>query len=112
LKNTQLKATHLFQTDTSSFQWHYEFHKVSVVSSAVFGYAWITPALLYFAVWWLGTKSGSDEPGGESSGLTFLELLCVYGYSLAVFVPLSVLWLIQVLYCSRYCPVIFILLAS
>ena len=97
MKNTLLKATHLFQTDTSSFQWHYEFHKVSVVSSAVFGYAWITPALLYFAVWWLGTKSGSDEPGGESSGLTFLELLCVYGYSLAVFVPLSVLWLIQVL---------------
>ena len=86
------------QTDTS-FKWHYDFHKVSIVSSAVFGYAWLIPALLFFTIWWLGSQTAKAEAGQlaePSSGLTFLELLCLYGYSLAVFIPLSVLWLIQV----------------
>jgi len=70
---------------------------VSIVSSAVFGYAWLTPALLFFAIWWLGSKATTE--GGVTDGaggITFLELLCIYGYSLAIFIPLSVLWLIQV----------------
>ena len=89
-----MTQTCIFQSDTS-FKWHYDFHKVSIVSSAVFGYAWITPAVLFFAIWWTGTKT-TDPEAGPSTGLTFLELVCLYGYSLAVFIPLSVLWLIQV----------------
>ena len=29
------------------------------------------------------------------ASLTFLELICLYGYSLVVYIPVSVLWLIQ-----------------
>lgn len=28
--------------------------------------------------------------------LSYLELLCLYGYSLSIFVPISVLWVIQI----------------
>ena len=28
--------------------------------------------------------------------ITFLELLCVYGYSLGIYVPVAMLWVIQI----------------
>ena len=31
----------------------------------------------------------------QLASLTFLELICLYGYSLVVYIPVSVLWLIQ-----------------
>ncbi|XP_035204955.1 protein YIPF1-like [Stegodyphus dumicola] len=32
----------------------------------------------------------------SSNRYTLLEILCVYGYSLAIYVPISILWVIQV----------------
>jgi len=63
--------------------WHYDFHKVSLAATAVFSYAGLVPSILYTVLWYCGSCS-----------LTFLELLCLYGYSLSIYIPVSVLWLI------------------
>jgi len=46
------------------------------------------PALLYGVLWWRDSRAG----------YTFTELLCVYGYSLAVYIPVSILWVVQVVW--------------
>jgi hypothetical protein len=69
----------------SDFVWHYDFHKVTLAATAVFSYAWLVPASLYGFLWWTS----------QLASLTFLELICLYGYALAIYIPVSVLWLIQ-----------------
>ena len=69
----------------SDYQWHYDFHKVTLAATAVFSYAWILPAGIYAYLWYVNNKGA----------LGFLELLCMYGYSLAIYVPVSILWVIQ-----------------
>ena len=32
----------------------------------------------------------------SGAALSFLELVCLYGYSLSIYIPVSILWLIQV----------------
>lgn len=70
-------------------KWHYDFHKVSLAATAVFSYASLLPACLYGFLWWAG---GS---GASGAALSFLELVCLYGYSLSIYIPVSILWLIQ-----------------
>ena len=67
--------------------------KVTLAASAVFGYAWLVPAALYAVLWWMGGSTSENKT--IASSLSFLELLCVYGYSLAIYIPVSVLWTIQ-----------------
>jgi len=68
--------------------WHYDFHKVSLAATAVFSYAALLPSCLYGFLWWCGAGAGAVS-------LSFLELICLYGYSLAIYIPVSLLWLIQ-----------------
>jgi len=75
--------------EDSGPHWHYDFHKVTLAATAVFSYATLLPAGLSGFLWWMGSGAGA-------ASLTFLELLSLYGYSLAIYVPVSVLWLIQV----------------
>lgn len=71
---------------------HYspQFHKVTIAGITIYCYAWLVPLALWgFLRWRQGTR--------ERMGLyTFLETVCVYGYSLFVFIPTVVLWLIPV----------------
>ena len=60
-----------------------------MAATAVFGYAWLVPAALYTALWWISGSKASEQSA------SFLELLCLYGYSLAIYIPVSVLWMIQ-----------------
>ena len=56
----------------------------------VFSYASLLPAGLYGFMWW----AGAGQVG--SSTISFIELLCLYGYSLTIYIPVSLLWLVQV----------------
>jgi len=69
-------------------KWHYDFHKVTLASTAVFSYAGLIPACLYGYLWWVGQ--------GGAMTVSFVELLCLYGYSVTIYIPISVLWLICV----------------
>jgi len=53
---------------------------VTVATSAIFAYWWLMPTLLYGLLWWRDNQAG----------FTYTELLCIYGYSLAVYIPISV----------------------
>lgn len=70
-------------------KWHYDFHKVNLAASAVFSYAGLVPACLYGYLWWAGHGAGS-------LAVSFVELVCVYGYSLVIYIPISILWLVCV----------------
>jgi len=84
------------QEEEKSFRWHYDFHKVTLAATAVFGYAWLVPAGLYMAMWAKAENIGGGEGAPPGAGqVSLIELLCVYGYSLSIFIPVSVLWTIQ-----------------
>lgn len=70
------------------YKWKYDFHKVTFAATAIFTYWWLLPTVLYGVLWW--RKS--------AAGYTFLEMLCVYGYSLAIYIPISILWVINVVW--------------
>jgi len=63
-------------------KWHSNFQLVSLSACVIYGYAWIVPALLWGYLLWRGNLAG----------YSFLELVCVYGYSLSIFIPISILW--------------------
>uniref|UniRef100_A0A5S6Q5Q9 Protein YIPF n=1 Tax=Trichuris muris TaxID=70415 RepID=A0A5S6Q5Q9_TRIMR len=62
------------------------FRIVTLMASVIFAYAFLVPGIfIVFFVW----RNIDDM-------YTLVELICSYGYSLAVFVPISLLWAINV----------------
>lgn len=80
----------LAQRRDSSIHYSPQFHKVTVAGITIYCYAWLVPLALWgFLRWRQGTREHMEL-------YTFLETVCVYGYSLSVFVPTVILWLIPV----------------
>nr|CAG4638707.1 EOG090X0CJ3 [Cyclestheria hislopi] len=67
--------------------WRYDFRKVSISASTIFSYALILPLMLWMFMWW-------RKKQGEQIPLNFVELVSLYGYSLAIYIPVSILWTI------------------
>ncbi|CAK9819593.1 Protein YIPF1 [Anthophora plagiata] len=81
----------------TNYHWRYEFHIVSYAATCIFLYAWLLPLTLWGALKWTTSTRDTEEELIESyttPGL--LELLCVYGYSLAIYVPITFLWIIPI----------------
>ncbi|XP_073449592.1 protein YIPF1 [Aquarana catesbeiana] len=72
-------------------QYHYvpEFRKVSIAATAIYAYAWLVPLALWGFLSWRHSKVMSMV------SYSFLEIVCVYGYSLFIYIPTSVLWIIH-----------------
>nr|CAG4641166.1 EOG090X0CJ3 [Eulimnadia texana] len=68
-------------------RWRYDFQKVSLSATTIFCYATLLPLGLWVFVWW-------RRKLGEQLELGFVEIACLYGYSLAVYIPVSVFWTI------------------
>ncbi|XP_066598194.1 protein YIPF1 [Prorops nasuta] len=87
-----------FQTaHTSKYHWKYDFHVVTYAATAIFLYAWLLPIALWGALHWTISQRNTEEELIEAftpPGL--LELLCLYGYSLAIYIPVAFLWTIQI----------------
>lgn len=58
------------------------FIAVTLAAAAIYSYAFIIPALLWGLLLWRRSNAG----------YSFLEILCVYGYSLSIYIPISVSW--------------------
>ena len=58
----------------------YTFFVVTFAAVAIFSYAFLVPTALWGVFLW--RKS--------NAGYSFLEILCVYGYSLFIYIPISV----------------------
>ncbi|NP_001297839.1 Yip1 domain family, member 2 [Esox lucius] len=71
-------------------QYHYrpQFHRVMIAAVVIFMYAWLVP----LGVWGFLTWRQREER--QQSGYSFLETVCVYGYSLFIYIPTSVLWIL------------------
>ncbi|KAL0993226.1 hypothetical protein UPYG_G00104900 [Umbra pygmaea] len=70
--------------------YHYrpQFHRVTIAAVVIFLYAWLVP----LAVWGFLTWRQREER--QQKGYSFLETVCVYGYSLFIYIPTSVLWIL------------------
>lgn len=76
----------LSQHGDPKFHYRPQFHRVTIAAVVVFLYAWLVPLGVWgFLTWRQGTER-------QISGYSFLETVCVYGYSLFIFIPTSVLW--------------------
>lgn len=57
---------------------------VTIAALVIFLYAWLVPVALWGFLAW---RQGAERQMG---GYTFLETVCVYGYSLFIYIPTSV----------------------
>lgn len=80
----------LAQRRDPSIHYSPQFHKVTVAGVAIYCYVWLVPLALWGFLRW--RKRVRERVGPY----TFLETVCVYGYSLFIFIPTAVLWLIPV----------------
>ncbi|KAH8387875.1 hypothetical protein KR093_009998 [Drosophila rubida] len=88
-----------FQMANDSYQWHYNFHLVSYAATCIFLYANILPAVLW-ALFKYSLKPVDQADAMETDNASYtpslLSLMCVYGYSLAIYIPVSILWMINI----------------
>ncbi|KZC04379.1 PREDICTED: protein YIPF1 [Dufourea novaeangliae] len=90
-------ANYLQTANSSNYHWKYEFHIVSHAATCIFLYAWLLPVALWGALKWTTSTRNTEEELIESYATPgLLELLCLYGYSLAIYVPVAFLWTIQI----------------
>ncbi|XP_038270588.1 protein YIPF1 isoform X4 [Dermochelys coriacea] len=58
-----------------------EFRKVSIAATAIYAYAWLVPLALWGFLMWRNSKVMNIV------SYSFLEIVCVYGYSLFIYIP-------------------------
>eukprot|EP00245_Coleochaete_scutata_P010592 TRINITY_DN3754_c0_g1_i1.p1 TRINITY_DN3754_c0_g1~~TRINITY_DN3754_c0_g1_i1.p1 ORF type:complete len:301 (-),score=47.82 TRINITY_DN3754_c0_g1_i1:500-1402(-) len=71
-------ASFIHYTDKES-PWHYNINKVTWAATIFYGYVGVVPVVLYFALQYFGMATG------------LVQLWCLYGYSLFVFLPASII---------------------
>ncbi|XP_075999352.1 protein YIPF2 [Genypterus blacodes] len=81
-------STYLSQTGNLDSYSRPQFHRVTIAAVVIFMYAWLVPIGLWGFLTW---RQGSERQLG---GYSFLETVCVYGYSLFIYIPTSVLWIL------------------
>lgn len=83
------------QHANAKYNWKYDFHLVSYAATAIYIYVLLVPVALWGLLKW---SSDVNDLEGLESGTTpgTLELICVYGYSLFIYIPVSILWSIQI----------------
>ncbi|XP_073691448.1 protein YIPF2 [Garra rufa] len=82
--------TFLIKMGDPGYHYRPQFNRVSIAAITVFLYAWLVP----LGVW--GFLTWRQSVDRQISGYTFLETVCVYGYSLFIYIPASILWTIPV----------------
>lgn len=95
-----------FLRNHTNHQWHYNFHLLSIAATIIISYVILVPTTLWATLQW--TKKGElvddatmdedEEVGADAVPLApnLLALICCYGYSLAFYIPVSLLWTVQV----------------
>ncbi|XP_065657839.1 protein YIPF1-like isoform X1 [Hydra vulgaris] len=73
-----------FAAEGSLIHFKSDFQLVSLSACVIFSYGWVVPAISWGYLTWRGNPVG----------FSFLEIVCVYGYSLAIFIPISIMWVV------------------
>lgn len=83
------------QHANAQYHWKYDFHLVSYAATAIFLYIFIVPFSLWGLLKWSSEVNDLDNLE-ENIRPKVLELTCIYGYSLFIYIPVSILWTIQI----------------
>ncbi|XP_018425025.1 PREDICTED: protein YIPF2 [Nanorana parkeri] len=78
-------ATFIQMHGTPGYNYSPQFHKVTVAGLAIYSYAWLVPLALWGFLQW---RKGVSPMVGTYS---FMETVCVYGYSLSAYIPSTLL---------------------
>ncbi|KAM5172639.1 protein YIPF2 [Mantella aurantiaca] len=78
-------ATFIQMHGTPGYNYSPQFHKVTVAGIAIYSYAWLVPLCLWGFLQW---RKGVSPTVGTYS---FMETVCVYGYSLSAYIPSTLL---------------------
>lgn len=81
-------STFLAKSGDRNYKYTPEFRKVTIAATAIFSYAWLIPLALWGVLLWRSNKVMNLV------SYSFMEIVCVYGYSLAVYIPAVVIWII------------------
>ncbi|XP_047426785.1 protein YIPF2 [Mugil cephalus] len=81
-------STLIHEMKNPSYHYNPQFHRVTIAAVVIFLYAWVVPVGLWGFLTW---RQGAER---QMTGYSFLETVCVYGYSLFIYIPTSVLWII------------------
>ena len=60
--------------------WEFNVHQVIVLGTVVYSYTWLVPTVLWMLLVWRRT----------TDRYSLLQLLAIYGYSISIFIPLTV----------------------
>ncbi|XP_065157961.1 protein YIPF1 [Atheta coriaria] len=82
------------QYHNDNYHWRYDFHLVSYAASIIFLYITLVPVCLWGLLKWSLNDNELEEFKETLPGA--LELICIYGYSLFVYIPAGILWTIQI----------------
>lgn len=64
------------------------FRKVTVAATVIYSYAWLVPLALWGFLTWRNRKISNLV------SYSFMEIVCVYGYSLFIYIPVVLMWAI------------------
>lgn len=81
-------STFLVNLGKSNYKYTPEFRKVTIAATAIFSYAWLVPLALWGVLLWRSNKVVNLV------SYSFMEIVCVYGYSLAVYIPAVIIWIL------------------
>lgn len=81
-------STFLVNLGKPDYKYTPEFRKVTIAATAIFSYAWLVPLALWGVLLWRNNK------GMNLVSYSFMEIVCVYGYSLAVYIPAVIIWIL------------------
>jgi hypothetical protein len=65
--------------------WEFHFHDVTVLGTVLYGYTWLVPFTVWAGLWWRN----------HGNQYTLTQLLAVYGYCMAIFIPVVVVWVLD-----------------
>ena len=71
-----MKCTHY----SEGSDWEFHFHDVTVLGTVLYGYTWLVPFTVWAGLWWRN----------RGNQYTLTQLLAVYGYCMAIFIPVVV----------------------
>lgn len=71
--------------NVAEMDWHYSVEELNMAASLVTSYVLMIPLLIWSMFWF----------GGYTRFYTLTETICAYGYSISIFIPISMLFIVQ-----------------
>lgn len=82
--------------NAGNHHWRYNFHLVSASATVIIMYTSLMPFGLWALLKWSVRADDMDLEEQVPYTPSLLSLVCVYGYSMAIYIPVSILWTIQI----------------